>query len=283
MNITVLPYIDASAVKQNENIQPSASSTDTTKDFSVSLEAAQKAIAAITVDLLVSQDTEKIHEAAAILKSSAAPKLQELGQELLTSLEAAEKKDESAETTSTVSSNPVSVNTSDSDNSTDTTTSNSVQNTSAASDTAAETSAKVSSDAAAIASALGCPENLQPYFEEAAETYGVDIALLESIAKAESNYRADAVSSAGAIGIMQLMPATASGLKVEDSYDAYQNIMGGAKLISQLLEKYDGNTSLALAAYNAGSGNVDKYGGIPPFEETQNYVTKVLGYYKQQF
>ena len=75
-----------------------------------------------------------------------------------------------------------------------------------------------------------------------------------------------------------MMPTTAKGLGVTDAYDPEQNIMGGAKYIASLLEKYDGNVSYALAAYNAGSGNVDKYGGIPPFEETQNYVTKILGY-----
>ena len=80
---------------------------------------------------------------------------------------------------------------------------------------------------------------------------------------------------------MQLMPKTAEGLGVTDSYDPRQNILGGAKLISQLLDKYDGDKSLALAAYNAGSGNVSKYGGIPPFKETQNYVKKVLEKYSE--
>ena len=120
---------------------------------------------------------------------------------------------------------------------------------------------------------------MSSFFDEAASTYPGDAKLLKSIAKAESNFRSDAVSSAGAVGIMQLMPQTAAGLGVSNSYNAYENIMGGAKYISQLLEKYNGNLSLALAAYNAGSANVDKYGGIPPFEETQNYVAKVLGYY----
>jgi soluble lytic murein transglycosylase-like protein len=117
-------------------------------------------------------------------------------------------------------------------------------------------------------------------FEEAADTYGVDVNLLTAIAKQESNFTADATSSSGAMGIMQLMPATAQGLGVSDAYDPYQNIMGGAKYIGQLLSRYDGDVSLALAAYNAGSGNVAKYGGIPPFAETQNYVSKVLGYYQ---
>lgn len=123
-----------------------------------------------------------------------------------------------------------------------------------------------------------CPPDLYPLFEEAAFTYGVPVNLLTSIARAESGFHTNAVSSAGAVGIMQLMPATAASLGVENSYDPRQNIMGGAKLISQLLSKYNGNTSLALAAYNAGSNNVDQYGGIPPFSETQTYVRKVLSY-----
>lgn len=121
-------------------------------------------------------------------------------------------------------------------------------------------------------------EDLDAIFQEAANTYGVSAVILKSIAKAESGFNPSAVSSAGAVGIMQLMPQTAASLGVTNSYDARENIMGGAKYISQLLSKYEGNISLALAAYNAGSGNVEKYGGIPPFTETQNYVQKVLSY-----
>ena len=117
-------------------------------------------------------------------------------------------------------------------------------------------------------------------FKEASETYGVDINLLKAIARQESNFNPSATSSAGAMGVMQLMPSTAKGLGVTNAYDAQQNIMGGAKLMAQNLKKYNGDVSLALAAYNAGGGNVDKYGGIPPFKETQNYVKKVLGYYQ---
>lgn len=122
------------------------------------------------------------------------------------------------------------------------------------------------------------PKELENIFKEASSKYNVSERLLKAVAKAESNFNTSAVSSAGAIGVMQLMPSTAASLGVTNPYDATQNIMGGAKLLSQLLNKYNGNTSLSLAAYNAGSGNVDKYNGIPPFSETQNYVKKVLGY-----
>lgn len=121
-------------------------------------------------------------------------------------------------------------------------------------------------------------DTLESIFQKASETYGVSVNLLKAIAKAESGFNQYATSKSGAMGIMQLMPSTAAGLGVSDAYDAEQNIMGGANLISQLLAKYNGDVSLALAAYNAGSGNVDKYGGIPPFAETQNYVSKILGY-----
>ncbi|MDD6194376.1 MAG: lytic transglycosylase domain-containing protein [Lachnospiraceae bacterium] len=122
--------------------------------------------------------------------------------------------------------------------------------------------------------------SLEDIFAEAAQTYQVDVNLLKAIAKQESNFQPDATSSSGAQGIMQLMPATAESLGVTDAYDPYENIMGGAKLISKLLNQYQGDITLALAAYNAGSGNVAKYGGVPPFEETQNYVVKVQQYYQ---
>lgn len=126
--------------------------------------------------------------------------------------------------------------------------------------------------------ALKTTESMEDIFAEASERYGVALNLLKAIGKAESGFNPQAVSSAGAQGVMQLMPSTARSLGVEDSFDARSNIMGGAKYIAGLLERYQGNTALALSAYNAGSGNVDKYGGIPPFKETQNYVQKVLSY-----
>lgn len=123
-----------------------------------------------------------------------------------------------------------------------------------------------------------CPEKYKSIFAQAANEYNVSEKLLMSIAMAESGFNANATSNAGAMGLMQLMPTTAAELGVTDAYDPTQNIMGGAKLISKFINRYDGNVSLALAAYNAGPGNVDKYGGIPPFTETQNYVSKILNY-----
>lgn len=123
--------------------------------------------------------------------------------------------------------------------------------------------------------------DLDAIFEEASAAYGVSVNLLKAVAKAESNFDPNAVSSAGAVGVMQLMPGTAKALGVENSYDARQNIMGGAKYLSQKLAQYGGDTTLALAAYNAGSGNVAKYGGVPPFKETQNYIHKIMGYLGQ--
>lgn len=124
------------------------------------------------------------------------------------------------------------------------------------------------------------PGSLDSFFEEASATYGVDKQLLLAVARLESNFTPDATSYAGAMGIMQLMPGTAAALGVENAYDPHDNIMGGAKLLADLLDKYNGDTSLALAAYNAGSGTVAKYGNtVPP--SIQGYVDKVMGYYAE--
>lgn len=128
---------------------------------------------------------------------------------------------------------------------------------------------------------LACSDELNTYFDEAAKTYNVDVKLLKAVAKAESGFRPEAVSSAGAIGVMQLMPQTAEGLGVSDPTDARENIMGGAKYLAQLLDKYNGDATLALASYNAGGSKVDQYNGIPPYTETRNYVVRVLNYYEK--
>ncbi len=108
---------------------------------------------------------------------------------------------------------------------------------------------------------------------------GVDPDLVKAMIKVESNFDPQATSPAGAMGLMQLMPATANALGVDQPYDIEQNLTGGIKLIKSLTESFDGDLSLALAAYNAGGPRVREYGGIPPIEETQNYVKKVLSLY----
>lgn len=118
-------------------------------------------------------------------------------------------------------------------------------------------------------------EEIKDLVEKYSEKNGLDEDLVAAVIRQESGFNPKAVSKAGAIGLMQLMPATAQGLGVEDPYDPEQNIAGGTKYLKNLINKYD-SVELGLAAYNAGPGAVNKYGGIPPYKETQNYVRNIM-------
>ncbi|WP_217488719.1 lytic transglycosylase domain-containing protein [Acinetobacter oleivorans] len=119
--------------------------------------------------------------------------------------------------------------------------------------------------------------------KQAALQHGVSEGLIKAVMHTESGFNVNARSPVGAQGLMQLMPATARRFNVTNAFDAQQNIFAGAKYLSWLLKRFGGNTQMALAAYNAGEGNVDKYGGIPPFRETQDYVRRVTSRYQNLY
>jgi soluble lytic murein transglycosylase-like protein len=132
-----------------------------------------------------------------------------------------------------------------------------------------------------VADTTSTATSYKDIFIEASRKYGVSYDLLTAMAQQESGFNPEAVSKSGAMGIMQIMPATAKELGLSHPFDAYENIMAGANYISQKLKQYHGNVDKALAAYNAGSSVVDEYGGVPPYGETQSYVKNVKAIMKR--
>jgi hypothetical protein len=120
------------------------------------------------------------------------------------------------------------------------------------------------------------PAELDPFVQSAASREGLGADLLHAVIRRESGYYPCAVSSKGALGLMQLMPETARSLGVVDPLDPLENLEGGARFLGRLLDRYKGDLGLALGAYNAGPGTVDHYGGVPPYPETQSYINKIL-------
>ena len=131
-----------------------------------------------------------------------------------------------------------------------------------------------------LANCSGNPAEYESIINACSLEYGVDKSLVKAVIHAESGYNPNAVSRVGATGLMQLMPKTAQGLKVNDSFNPSENIRGGVRYLKFLLDTFKGNVSLALAAYNAGMSKVAKYGGVPPYSETRSYIGKVLNYQK---
>lgn len=136
-----------------------------------------------------------------------------------------------------------------------------------------------SAKAEALSTKVSSKEQIKNIIFKAAKKHGVDEKLVNALVMQESGFNPNAKSKVGAMGLMQLMPATAKGLGVTNPMDPEQNVEGGVKYLKSMLNKYNGNIILALAAYNAGPGAVDKYDGVPPYKETQNYVKSILANY----
>lgn len=272
MKISMTPYIDTNKIKYTPAVSTSSAAAD--EDFNTQLTKAKKAITALSVDTVLSGDKNAALEAAAILNNSGRSDLQAIGDVMSDYASSSDSMTESEAATAILQAAGY---TSASPSSNSETSSTGIAGSSDTAAPAPETSDTTANLVSSTSKNLTCSDELESYFKEAAKTYNVDINLLKAIAMTESSFDPTATSSSGAMGVMQLMPFVAEELGIENAYDAHDNIMGGASVIASHLEKYNGELSLALAAYNAGSGAVDRAGGIP--ESASKYVKKVLGFY----
>ena len=272
--ITIIPYIDSEYTtisKNKQNIEiasDNSSGKQSSKDFETALNNAKKAAAAVAIDKLVSASKNGSVDVTQVQQF-----FDKHGIDIKITNSGASNRTNSTSSSAPGQNNSASTN---STGSTGSTGSTDTSNSSGSATDKATTRTHIANEGT-----LKCPAEYHQYFEEAAEKYNIDVKFLKSVAKAESNFNPNDVSSSGAMGIMQLMPATAKEYNVSNPYDPKENIMGGAELLSVLLKKYKGDKTLALAAYNAGPGNVSKYGGVPPFQETQTYIKRVLGFYNE--
>ena len=289
MNIKITNHL-SQPVNTSSVSQTTKTASDSEKTFEDVLVLNQTALKAMTIDAMIAESsTGSISpdavNAAAIMKfrSTLTNVIAPMPQEDYSTTNSSSQANQN-NTNTTIDENSNTNNTTVENNNTNTSANDaSVSNSNTGTSNSSTPTYNTSIDISDVynTGSLVCNDELNTYFKEASTTYNVDVKLLKAIAKAESNFNPSDTSRSGAMGIMQLMPATAKGLGVTDAYDARQCIIGGAKYISDKIAMYDGDITLALAAYNAGSGNVKKYGGVPPFTETQNYIQKVLGYYNE--
>jgi len=120
-----------------------------------------------------------------------------------------------------------------------------------------------------------------PIISDASKKYGLEAPLIKAVIKAESDFDPNAISNKGARGLMQIMPMNFRFLNVENPFDPHQSIDGGARYLREMMDRYNGKLNLSLAAYNAGPGAVDRHGGVPPYQETEEYIERVMRYYQR--